>query len=255
MKTEIENRQGQKIVVQIENETGKAGLVFIVHGLSGNKEQLHIQVYAESFIENDYVVVLWDSTNTLGESDGKLEDATLTNYFLDMEDVVEWSESQDWYSEPFVVAGHSLGGACNILYATKYPDKVKALAPTSAFLSWNAYKDSLESGTLESWKKNGYKEEESQSKPGLIKRYNWTLAENLQKYELFAKAREIDVPVLLVVGSDDDGTPPSSQERFLQNLPDDNGSLYIIHGAGHKFTQEKHLNEIKEIMSDWIQQL
>lgn len=255
MKIDIKNRHNQKIVVQVENTLGKKGLVFIAHGLSGNKEQLHIQAYAEAFLENDYVVVRWDSTNTLGESDGSLEDASLTGYYHDMEDVISWAESQEWHKEPFVVAGHSLGGACNIMFAVDYPNKVKALAPTSAFLSGSTYMESLGGEALKDWKSKGYREQESASKPGLIKRYNWSLAKDLVKYELFGEAKKIKVPVLLLVGSDDDGTPPETQQKFFDNLPIKNKELHIVEGSGHTFVEPQHLQEIKSIVSKWVKKI
>ena len=255
MKTKIKNRKDQNIVVQLKNENGKSGLVFIAHGLSGNKEQIHIQAYAETFLKNDYVVLLWDSTNTLGESDGDLKYATLTGYYKDMEDVIKWSESQSWYKEKFIVAGHSLGGACDIFYANDYPNKVKALAPTSAFLSGSVYLDSLGDGVVRSWKEKGYREQESESKPGLIKRYDWELAEDLLKYELFDQAKTIKVPTLLIVGSEDDGTPLSTQQKFYDNLPTDKKELHIISGAGHTFFEKNHLTEIKGIINKWIKKI
>lgn len=255
MKLNMKNRKDQNIVVQLENENGKSGLVFIAHGLSGNKEQIHIKYYAETFIENDYIVILWDSTNTLGESDGDLKFATLTGYYEDMEDVIKWSESQHWYKEPFVVAGHSLGGACDIFYTNDYPSKVKALAPTSSFLSGSTYLDSLGEDVVKNWKEKGYLEQESESKPGLFKRYNWELAEDLLKYELFDQAKIISVPTLLIVGSEDDGTPLSTQQKFYDNLPTNKKELHIIDGAGHTFFEKNHLAEIKEIMSKWIKKI
>lgn len=255
MKTKIINRHNQNIVLQVENESGKAGLVFSVHGLSGNKEQSHMRAYVEAFVEADYVVVSWDSTNTLGESDGDPMNATLTGYYQDMEDVIEWSKSQKWYLEPFVIVGHSLGGACNILYATNHPKKVKALAPTSTFLSGPVYMDHLGKDVVESWKKTGIREQASESKPGLIKKYGWSLAEDLLKYELFDKAKEINKPVLLMVGSEDDGTPPDTQQMFFNNLTTNEKELHIIEGSGHTFSKPEHLAEIKTIMKNWIKKI
>jgi len=50
MKLSIKNRKGLKLVIQVDNPKGIAGLVYIAHGLSGNKEESHIQVFAESLL-------------------------------------------------------------------------------------------------------------------------------------------------------------------------------------------------------------
>lgn len=120
-KVKIKNRKGQKIVVLLEITDKSKGLAFIMHGLSGFKEQSHIEIFAKAFKNKGISVVRFDTTNTYGESDGKYEDATTTNYYEDLEDVIAWAKNQIWFISPFWLAGHSLGGICITLYAEKYP--------------------------------------------------------------------------------------------------------------------------------------
>ncbi|MBM3245414.1 MAG: alpha/beta hydrolase, partial [Candidatus Omnitrophica bacterium] len=105
----IKNRKDQNIAVIIDKTENQKGLAFVMHGLSGFKEQPHIETFASAFKEKEFTVVRFDTTNTLGASDGDLVDATLTNYYKDLEDVIKWSKSQGWYQEPFILSGHSLG--------------------------------------------------------------------------------------------------------------------------------------------------
>lgn len=131
----IKNRKDQKVAVILEEAEAQKGLAFVMHGLGGFKEQAHLEMIADLFKENGYTVVRFDTTNTIGESDGNFEDATVTNYYEDLEDVIKWSEAQSWYKEPFVLIGHSLGGISTALFAENYPEKVKALAPISTVVS------------------------------------------------------------------------------------------------------------------------
>lgn len=62
-------------------------------------------------------------------------------HYHDLKDVIEWAQTQDWYQEPFCLAGHSLGGLSNLIYATNYPNKIKAFAPNSACISYEHSKD------------------------------------------------------------------------------------------------------------------
>ena len=80
----IKNRKGQGIVVLLEIAPDQKGLAFVMHGLGGYKEQPHVEVFAKAFLDNNYSVIRFDTTNTFGESDGNYEDATISNYYEDL---------------------------------------------------------------------------------------------------------------------------------------------------------------------------
>lgn len=251
----IKNRKKQKIAVLIENPENPKGLVFVMHGLGGFKEQPHIEMYARAFLDNRYTAVRFDTTNTFGESDGNYEDATTTNYYEDLEDVLEWSKSQGWYDASYHLIGHSLGSMCVALYAEKYPEKVKAIAPTSTVVSGKlsmetqAYRDDIEE-----WKRTRWLVSKSSSKPGLIKRLKWSHMEDRLKYDLLLEAHKLTMPVLLIVGEKDDSTPPKHQKILYDKLPGKK-EMHIIKGAEHTFREKHHLEEIKQILDHWIKSL
>lgn len=138
----IQNRKNQKIAVVLDITPNQKGLAFVMHGLGGSMKQPHIQMYSQAFKDNDFTTVIFDTTNTYGESDGDYADATTTNYYEDLEDVINWAKVQSWYQEPFWLAGHSLGGIATAFYAEKYPHKIKGLAPTSTVVSGKLSLDS-----------------------------------------------------------------------------------------------------------------
>lgn len=253
----IKNRKNQKIVVIIEKSEPQKGLAFVMHGLGGFKEQPHIQTIAEAFKENGYTVIRFDTTNTLGESDGNYEDATTTNYYKDLEDVIKWTETQEWYQEPFVLAGHSLGGISVALFAEKYSEKVKAVAPISTVvsgeLSVEAHKR-YEPEEFKEWEKTGWSEEESRSKLGIVKRLKWSHIADRLKYNLLPNVDKLTMPILLIVGEDDTSTPPEHQQVLYDALPAEK-ELHIIKGAPHTFRDIRHLAEIKQIFNKWIESL
>ncbi len=246
----IKNRKDQKVVVLLEKADEQKGLVFVMHGLGGFKEQPHIQTFADAFLEEGFTVVRFDTTNTIGESDGKYEEATTTNYYEDLEDVVSWAKSQEWYEEPFWLAGHSLGGISTALFAEKYPERVKAVAPISTVVSG---KLTLETGReeIEKWKETGWREKESKSKPGFIKRLPWSHVEDRLKYDLLPGADKLKMPVLLIVGENDDATPPEHQKILFDKLSGEK-ELHVIKGAPHTFREKEHLEEVKGIIKKWI---
>jgi pimeloyl-ACP methyl ester carboxylesterase len=251
----IKNRKGQKVSVLVEKPEHPKGLAFIMHGLSGFKEQSHIELYAKTFLANDYIAVRFDTTNTFGESDGNYEDATVTNYYEDLEDVIEWAKLQPWYQEPFCLIGHSLGALSVALYAEKYPEKVKALAPTSTVVSGALSMQSAKiRGLYDEWKRTGWRVENSESKPGTVKRLKWSHMEDRLKYDLLPNADKLTMPVLFIVGSEDGGTPLEHQKILYEKVPG-RKEMHIIEGAEHTFKKERHLKEIGIIIDRWIKTL
>jgi pimeloyl-ACP methyl ester carboxylesterase len=250
----IQNRRRQKIAVVVEHSQRQNGLVFVMHGLGGFKEQEHIDIFAQAFHGRGFTVIRFDTTNTLGESDGRFQDASITNYYEDLEDVIAWAEKQEWYQEPFILAGHSLGGICTALYAQKYPEKVRALAPISTVvsgkLSFEAH-EHLEPQALAEWKRTGWREEESRSKPGVMKRLPWAHMEDRIKYDLIPQAHKLAMPVLLIVGEKDDSTPAKHVKMLYDALPGVK-EFHIIKDAPHTFRNPQHLLEIKDIFHKWI---
>ena len=256
-KITIKNRKNQKIVALVEEAENQKGFAFVMHGLSGFKEQPHIQVMAEAFKENDYTVVRFDTTNTLGESDGNIEDATTTNYYEDLEDVINWVKDQKWYQEPFCLAGHSLGSICIALYAEKYPEKVKGLAPISTVISGKLSDEAhmaFEPKEYKEWERTGWIERKSYSRPGVVYRLKWSQNIDRQKYNLLDNVQKLTMPVLLIVGDKDTGTPPKDQKILFDALPGPK-EMHIIKGAPHTFREREHLAEVKQILNQWIAKL
>lgn len=253
----IKNRKDQKVAVIIEEVEAPKGLAFVMHGLGGFKEQAHLEMIADLFKENGYTAVRFDTTNTIGESDGDFKDATVTNYYEDLEDVIKWSEAQSWYKEPFVLVGHSLGGISTALFAENYPEKVKALAPISTVVSGELGVEAHKRFSPEEfriWEETGWLEAKSQSKPGVVKRLKWSHIADRLKYDLLLKVNKLTMPVLLVVGENDIRTPLEHQKILYNVLPGPK-ELHIIKGSPHTFRDPEHLQELKNILSQWIKKI
>jgi pimeloyl-ACP methyl ester carboxylesterase len=258
LKTFIENRDHKEVSVVVEGPKTPNKLAFVMHGLGGNKNQGHIRAMAEAFLESGYTVITFDTTNTFGESDGNYEDATITNYYADLEDVIEWASKQPWYSEPFVLSGHSLGGISTALFAEKYPTKVRALAPISTVVSG---KLSLETNKLfpkESedpvkWKRDGIRI--TKSHDGKIeKRLKWSHMEDRLKYDLLPKSNQLTMPVLMIVGSRDFRTPLIHQKVLFEKLPGKK-EIHIINGALHSFYEPHEQIELKQLVKNWAENI
>jgi uncharacterized protein len=248
----IKNRHNKNIAVILEKSDKQVGLAFVIHGLGGFKEQEHIQTMADSFKNADYTVVRFDTTCTIGESEGNYANATVTNYHEDLQDVVAWASSQEWYQEPFVLAGHSLGGISIILYTLTNLDKVKALAPISTVLAGRINMTRYKPEDIKEWDKTGWQIRPSASKPDVMKKLNWhNFKPYFLKYDVLPDANKITQPVLLITGSEDKGTPYEDQELFYNKVSGDK-ELHLIKGSKHTFREVQHLQELKEFFDNWI---
>lgn len=250
----ITNRHKQKISVIVERPERQSGLVFVMNGLGGWKDQPHIVAIAEAFRENDYTTVRFDTTNTFGESDGRYEDATTTNYYEDLEDVIDWAQTQDWFVDPFAVAGHSLGGICTALYAERHPEQVQTVLPISTVVSGQLSGEAHGTKMLEQWQRDGWHERESETIKGRIKRLPWSHMVDRLQYDLMPGVGKLTMPVLLVVGSKDETTPLKHQQILFDALPDKK-ALHVIAGGPHTFRSAEHITELKTVISDWLKDL
>ncbi|MDD5749361.1 MAG: alpha/beta fold hydrolase [Patescibacteria group bacterium] len=247
----IKNRRGRKIAVLLEKHKDQKGLVFVTHGLGGFKEQPHITTFALAFKEKKFTVVRFDNGHSLGESYGDYNKANFTNYYNDLVDVINWSKKNKWYQEPFALASHSMGSGCILYYAAHHPKKVKAPAPTATVIGGKYSLQHYKPEDLTKWEESGLREELSKSK-GIVKKLNWPqFKKDILKYDILILAHKLTMPVLLMVGSKDTGTPLADQKKLYSKLKGDK-ELHVIKGSTHTFKEKKHLEQIKKIFKNWI---
>ncbi len=250
----ISNRKQHSISVVLSLQKHQKGLVFIMHGLGGFKEQTQMKAFASSFHEEFFTTVLFDARNTFGESQGNYEEANATNYLQDLEDVISWAKKEKWYQEPFYLVGHSLGGLCILLYAERFPKRVKAIAPISTVVSGKWLITSYPKTQLEEWERTGWRISPSNSKPGIIKKLKWhQFREDILKYDAVKKISNLVMPVLLIVG-EKDNNHKANQEKLYKLLPGKK-ELHIIKDAEHTFHKEHEFKQIKKLFKGWIDKI
>lgn len=250
-KTFIKNRKGLKIAVVVDEAENQKGLVFLMHGLLGLKEHPILEETAKIFKENNYTTVLFDTTNGLGESDGIMEDLTITGNCNDLEDVIDWSKSQKFYSEKFFLVGHSWGGYCVTNHAINN-QSVKGLILFSPVISGASYQevDKIKK-VLKNWKDCGIREWESQSSPGVIKRLKYQFIEDSLGHDLLKNVSKIKCPVLIIRGSDDDSVLFESQ-RILFDEISGKKELYVVKNGDHDLGDRKDFPELYKFITNWI---
>lgn len=253
MKHIIKNRYGLNVVVEYTAVENPQGLAFVQHGFSGFKEQPHILKMAETFQKHNISTVLFDATHAFGESDGSLEHARLGKHAEDLEDVIAWAKTQDWYIEPFVLAGHSFGGASVLSYASQYSEDVKAIAPLSSVVSGNLIVESLKKYEPEEWEEiqtQGYVIKESSSKAGARGKVVKELYDEMMQHDFLKTAGRLTMPTLLIVG-EEDRLAMAAQKALFEKLPEPK-EFHFIKGCGHTFRSDDELSALQTHLSNWI---
>ena len=75
--------------------------------------------------------------------------------------------------------------------------------------------------------------------------------EDRLKYDVLNNIDKLTMPVLLIVGDQDDSTPLEHQQILFDAISRKK-ELHLIKNAPHTFQEMEHLAEIKEIFRNWI---
>jgi len=226
-------------------------LAIIMHGLGGFKEQPYIEAMAKVYSDNGFNTLRFDTTHTIGESEGSLEDANITNYYKDLEDVISWAKTQAWYVQPLAMAGHSLGAFCVALYAEKHGQEVNLLAPLGTVVAGELSLKYYDSKDLQTWRSSGYQIIKNNSKPGVLKKLKWNQFEaDIMKYDLRPDIKELNMPVLLICGEKD--FLLGANQIFFDLLPGPK-EIHVVKKAFHTFHNLTHINEMCAIMDKWLE--
>jgi len=156
------------------------------------------------------------------------------------------------YSEP-VLAGHSLGGAIAQMYALKYPADVKGLVLIGSGARLRVKPQSLVSveegiDNPSAWLKDFVEPLHSRVTSGLKEAMIRKVVEvgarvqlsDLQccdKFDIMDKVHQIEVPALVICGSEDQMTPVKYSQYLVANIRD--AELVIIEGGTHLVFMEK----------------
>lgn len=240
-----------RISVLVEHPQTPTGVAFIMHGLGGFKEQKHIEAMARAMQACSYTTIRFDARNALGESDGDMMQVSITQYNEDLRSVIEWATTQPWFSEPFGLAGHSMGGFAVTLFAELNPARVRWLIPFAGNVSGKYSRDRHPAEELEEWKRRGFTEAVSVSKPGVVKRTPWALMEDIVQYDALPKADKLTMAKLFIVGSGDRSVPIEQVRRLYDSVPEPK-RLEIVPSAPHTFRTPEHLTALRTVIRDWL---
>ena len=205
----------------------------MVHGSGQNELTYHYQTRA--FDDADAV-------NLPGHPDGEPRD-TIGGY---VDWVREYATARDY--APFVLFGHSMGGAIALDYALRFPEDLAGLVLIGTGARLRVHPDYLTRCLDDAqWRSEA---------PGYYEAINRDLAPQLaeralqsgpmeehndlvccDKFDVMERVKEIAIPALVIVGADDVMTPVRYAEYLGRELPD--AEVVVVPNSGHFVTLEQ----------------
>jgi len=89
---------------------------------------------------------------------------------------------------------------------------------------------------------------------GGIKKLKWNHLVDRMKYDILPEAKNLTMPVLMIVGDLDKSAPITHQKLLFDDIPNKK-EFHIINGAAHDFKEPQHLEEIYQIFEKRIRKL
>ncbi len=253
----IPTLQKENIIAQLLTPKQDAlGLVFILHGLAGFKEEDYLLKCADIFLNKGLAVCLYDARHSFGESDGNLKNACFSNFIQDFEVILNWAKKQNFYQEPFFALGHSLGAGAVLFQAIKEPSLFKGIICLAPVYNGNKLLDSYKKTKPDfvlKWKQEKYLYKEKEKNPHVNGYISFDHIHDAQKYQLETLAQHITCPTLIIAGDRDISSTKEINEDLFSKLKSDK-ELHIIKNGTHTFRSDENKKELEIILNNWLSQ-
>jgi len=252
METQIKNSKNENICIKLDipNIPDKNKLAFICHGITGYKEQDVILQTILSLKSQNYTVISFDCRNSRGKSFNNHQCATLTDFCDDLKTVTDWAKNQSFYTNSFILAGHSLGVAAVLDYVTKHPDQIDAIISVSGVFSGQDLLNNTQKFApefLNSLQKGGITRCN-----GNVECYlDFSYLENAKQYNFYQSIKKIKKPILLITGDKDIASTPDNNQDFFNQIKGYK-ELHILKNCSHLYETKDNQNDLDSIICSFI---
>jgi pimeloyl-ACP methyl ester carboxylesterase len=224
-------------------EKVKGPAILMAHGFLGFKDWAFFPWLAQTFAQEGFPAIRFNfSGSGMGpQTDGPFEELeafqndSVTRQVEDLHTILALAGEGEIHrvlppQESVFLWGHSRGGAICLLAANS--PKIAAVSTWATISRVNRYLYEVK----KAWRKQGFSAYES-SRTGQILKYSTGFLEDVERWgkegDLPAYLHRLELPVLLVHGSEDTSVPPEESESLAALHPQ--ARLAILAGADHKF--------------------
>ncbi|HJY98169.1 MAG TPA: alpha/beta fold hydrolase [Patescibacteria group bacterium] len=227
------------------DEKRTSPVFILVHGHSSNKNTKNLVKLSE-ILQREAIATFRIDLFGHGESGGRFEDATITKASESILSAIQYLEGLGY--NKIGLLGSSYGGISSIIAASKTKD-LFALALKSPVCNYaELYNSQLTKKQLEDWKKTGFYPYFSGDSREL--RLSYAFYEDAKKNDGYEAIKNIGVPVLIVHGDKDTDVPLAQSLKLIKLAG--NAQLKIIKGSDHRYTNEKHTDEMIRLISEFM---
>jgi alpha-beta hydrolase superfamily lysophospholipase len=246
--TTIKNRHGLDVFMRFNGKANSRPLALLAHGLSDAHDSAALRTMTSALIETGYNVLVWDATHSFGRSGGSLKLATVTAAYEDMADVTAWAKTQPYYNGPFLLAGHSMGGAAALMLATSEPGLISRLILFAPLVSGKLAAKRINVVIRILWRLA-----RRLPLPGNSRNFlGYNLLRDGLKYDGQLLAANLHVPTIIIVGQKDKVTPSKESVLLYDAIPPQWRHYAIIPGADHLFSSSLADLEAATKMATWL---
>jgi dipeptidyl aminopeptidase/acylaminoacyl peptidase len=214
-------------IMTIPDSGKKYPCVILSHGLISSKESSKYIVMSESLNHAGIASCRFDY-HGCGESDGNIEETTLTTRVGNLNSITEYIISQGLIdSDKIGILGSSFGGSACIVKAAS-DKRIKCVALWATPYRLDKKDDGMISGI----------------------KFNESIYTDFETYDLLSEAKKISCA--LVMHGEIDETVPCSEGKTIYKCLEKPKKLEIIKGADHIFSNLSHREKAIDISLNWF---
>lgn len=248
-----------------ESRSGTPLLIF-AHGFKGFKGWGHFPLLSEYFSRNGFCVVSFNFSHNGGTPENPIDFPDLTafsenTYSKEVEDIrllLNWvtKYSTVHFSgidlNRIYLLGHSRGGGIAMLAGCKF-NRIKKVVSWAGVADFEKRLPNIEE--LEKWKEEGIRFiKNGRTKQDMPMKYSFVedLHENLEELNIKQAVKQMDKPLCLIHGKEDETVHFSAAEEL--EIVNSKAKLSLIEGANHTFNG-KHPWEKNELPKETLRAL